>query len=295
MLGYRDSGHGRHAAQRAPRLVPPGRHRRGHRPAGGGHPPHPAAGHHHLRRRPARLPAPRPPAGARHLACWPSTAPATPTGTPSSASRSSRRSSTTRRGRGPGWSPIHEALLEPRRQVAVRREVVRAARTTTTGSRPRIDVGDFQCARSDVAAGPRHPGRPDRGVVVRARRRRAGRGLPVGGLDPRPVARRPDPRRPDRGRPVRRRARPSVERARRDDASSTASSSARRTSASTGPTTPTSWSRSPLAEVAGRRLRPDRRLHAGQAEGGRPDRAAVRPAPLGRGGDASSARLAARP
>ena len=50
----------------------------------------------------------------------------------------------------------------------------------------RLDVGEFLWARTAGAAGPRHAGRPDRGVVVRARRRRAGRGLPVGGLDPGP-------------------------------------------------------------------------------------------------------------
>ena len=38
MLGYRDSGHGRHRSQPASRLVPPGAARRGRRPARGGHP-----------------------------------------------------------------------------------------------------------------------------------------------------------------------------------------------------------------------------------------------------------------
>ena len=38
------------------------------------------------------------------------------------------------------------------------------------------------------AAGPRHPGRSQRGVLVRAVRRGAGRGVPLRGLDPGPVA-----------------------------------------------------------------------------------------------------------
>ena len=60
----------RHAGQpdqRASRVVPPGGHRRGHRPARRGDPPRAPAGRAHVRRRPARLPASRPPAGARHL------------------------------------------------------------------------------------------------------------------------------------------------------------------------------------------------------------------------------------
>jgi LmbE family N-acetylglucosaminyl deacetylase len=38
-----------------------------------------------------------------------------------------------------------------------------------------------------VAAGPRHPGRPQRALLVRPRRRSARHHLPLGGLDPRPV------------------------------------------------------------------------------------------------------------
>ena len=40
MLGYRDSGMADTEAEQPSRLLPPGRHRRGHRPAGGDHPSH---------------------------------------------------------------------------------------------------------------------------------------------------------------------------------------------------------------------------------------------------------------
>ncbi len=74
-------GHGRDRAERASRLLPPGRHRRGHRPAGGDHPPRASAGDHHLRRRPAaatRIPIT---CGCTTSRCWRSSGPATPTGT----------------------------------------------------------------------------------------------------------------------------------------------------------------------------------------------------------------------
>ena len=62
---------------------------------------------------------------------------------------------------------VHERLLAARRQVAVRREVVRAARPGPPlhdpARRQRVPVRPLR-----VAAGPRHPGRPDRGLVVRA-------------------------------------------------------------------------------------------------------------------------------
>src|SRR5690606_35837187 len=53
------------------------------------------------------------------------------------------------------------------------------------------------------AARARQPGRSDGGVLVRPRRPRACRDLPLGGLDPRPLARRRDPRERRRARPVR--------------------------------------------------------------------------------------------
>ncbi len=70
---------------------------------------------------------------------------------------------------------IHETPAAPRRQVAVRREVVRAP-----GHRPPHHDPDrrrrLPVRPVGVAAGPRHPGRPGRVVVVRPRRRRAQRG-----------------------------------------------------------------------------------------------------------------------
>ena len=169
MLGYRDSGMPDSEAERPPRLVPPGRPRRGDRPARRGHPPHAAAGHHHLRRRPAGLPASRPPAGARHLGA---------------GVRTRRRPGLVSRARravpaveavlldvvaGAGMLAIHEALIAARRRVAVRREAGSSAPTTTTGSPPGSTVGEFQWARTDAllrATPPRSI--PTRGVLVRA-------------------------------------------------------------------------------------------------------------------------------
>ena len=95
-----------------------------------------------------------------------------------------------------------------------------------------------------------------------------GRGLPVGGLDPRPFARRADPGVDDE-RDLFAGVR---ERVSTHDASSTGWSSARRTSASTAPTMPTSWSPCRSVDAAARRLRPDGRVHAWRAEGDRPHR-----------------------
>ena len=83
-----------------------------------------------------------------------------------------------------------------RRHVAVRREVVRAAGQRPPHHHPRRGRR-LPVRPLGVAACPRHAGRPDRVVVVRPRRRRDGRRLPVGGLDPRPLAgRRRSPPRP---------------------------------------------------------------------------------------------------
>ena len=51
-------GHARHRAEPAPRVVPHGADRRGHRAARRGHPPRAPAGHHHLQRRPGGYPHP---------------------------------------------------------------------------------------------------------------------------------------------------------------------------------------------------------------------------------------------
>ena len=126
MLGYRDSGMPGHRGQRRPRRLRQRAARRGGRPAGRGHPPerpqvivtygddqqgypHPD----HIRvhditvpafergRRPRRLPRGR-------------------------ASRGSRRSSTTRPGRGPAHRRHAREVPRARPRVALRRELVRA-------------------------------------------------------------------------------------------------------------------------------------------------------------------------
>ena len=70
---------------------------------------------------------------------------------------------------------VHEALLRLRGASPFDEKwfdrPVQDDRITT-----RIDVGDYLWARTGVAAGPRHAGRPERGVLVRALRRGAGRG-----------------------------------------------------------------------------------------------------------------------
>ena len=102
MLGYRDSGMPDSATERASRVVPPGRHRRGHRTTRRGHPPRSTTGHASpmaTTSADTRIPTT---SGCTTSRCSRSTAPATPTGIRSSASRSNRRSSTTRSGHGPG-------------------------------------------------------------------------------------------------------------------------------------------------------------------------------------------------
>ena len=141
MLGYRDSGMPDSEANADPESLRPGAARRGGRPAGRDHPPRPPAGDRHLRRRAERLPAPRPPPGARDQHAGLRRA-GDPTGTPRPASRGSRRSSTTRPGRGRASSSMHAKYPRARPRVAVQPGVVRPAvagrphhhlRSTSTG------------------------------------------------------------------------------------------------------------------------------------------------------------------
>ena len=195
MLGYRDSGMAESERQPDPDCFWQADIDEATGPAGRGDPAHAAAGDHHLQRRPAGVPASRPPARARHLGAG-----VRPRRRPRLVSRSGRAVAAV------------EALLhdvepapaggDPRgadeaaRRVAVRRAVVRA-------SRPRPSHHDPDRGRAvpvgahEGAAGPRHAGRPDRGLLVRAQRRPAGRDLPVRGLDPGALDRRTDPRAAD--------------------------------------------------------------------------------------------------
>ena len=166
MLGYRDSGMPDTEPNQHPDSLPPGRHRRGDRPAGGDHPAHPPAGDHHLRRRPVGLSAPRSPARPRHLGAGVRTGGRSRLVSRSSASRSRRRSSTTRSGRRQRIVAVHEAILARTGESPFSDEWLdrpsQDHRITT-----KVDVGDYLWARDRVVAGPRHPGRPDRRVVVR--------------------------------------------------------------------------------------------------------------------------------
>ena len=150
----------------------------------------------------------------------------------------------------------------------------------------RLDVSEFQFARSDVAAGPRHPGRSHRGVVVRPRRRRAQRDLPVGGLDPRPLRRRPDPRRPDRGRPLRRGPRPRRQRAQRMTSVQYRVVVGKKDERVDGPDDAELVVTAPLDVVTAADFDAAGGVHARPAQVDRADRPAVRPAALRRGGDA---------
>ncbi len=81
---------------------------------------------------------------------------------------------------------VHEAILEANGESPFEAEL---ARPSVAGS---PDHHQDRCQRlplgaRGLAASPRHPGRPVGGVVVRDRQRQDGRGLPVGGLDPRPL------------------------------------------------------------------------------------------------------------
>ena len=98
---------------------------------------------------------------------------------------------------------VHQALIEQARLVAVRGRLVRPAehrRTDHDADRHcRLPVG----AKRRVA-GPRHTDRPGGGLVVRARRRRAERGVAVGGVGARPQPGGADPGASHRERSVRR-------------------------------------------------------------------------------------------
>ena len=194
MLGYRDSGHARHAGQRAPRLLPPGRSRRGRRAARRGRAAREAASHPHLRGRPARSTRTPTTCGSTTSRSSPSSERAILTGIPSSGdpfqpSKLYYSSWSRRR-----MLAVHEALLARDGNVTVRREVVRTPRHGPPDHDPRrgrrLPVGPLA-----GAARACHAGRPEREVLVRAGRRRARRRLSVGGLDPRPFAGRADPRR----------------------------------------------------------------------------------------------------
>ncbi len=130
-------GHARQRGQRPPRELRQRPARRGRRAAGRGHPPRAAAGDHHLRRRPAGLPAPRPPAGARHQ-------PARLRGgrrprrpTPSSASRSQPvRSSTTSVWSRARIQATHDKFVELGHRVARSARTGSSAPARTTASPP---------------------------------------------------------------------------------------------------------------------------------------------------------------
>ena len=279
--------HGRHAAERAPRLVPPGRPRRGHRPARRRDPAHPAAGHPHLRRRPARLPAPRPPAGPRHL----------------------------RAGVRPGRRP--RLVPRARRAVPAVEAVLLDVVAGPHARRPRALLARDGKSPFDEKWFER-PDQDDR-ITTRHRRRR----LPVRPLRRRcgptpPRSTRPraggsaspttSSTRSTRGRtgssPARSSARSPTGRPRTtcSPACATASRSERdaddarvqyrvvvgkKDERVEGPDDADLVVTAPLDVVQAADFDADRRVHAGQAEVGRADRRAVRPAALGRGGGAA--------
>jgi hypothetical protein len=153
-------GHARQRGQCPSRVLRQRRPRRGGRPARRGDPGRAPAGDHHLRRRPARLPAPRPPEGARHLAAGLRTC-----GRPELVPRARR-----------ALAAVEDVLLDveqgpdrrpprghdpPPRRVAVRPGVARPARPGPPhhhqARHRRLPVGAHR-----LAQGSRHPGRPHR-------------------------------------------------------------------------------------------------------------------------------------
>ncbi len=155
-----------------------------------------AAGHHHLRRRPGRLPAPRPPAGPRHLACWRSTAPATPTGTPTPASRSQPSKLYYSVWAEAAWCvAMHELMIRLTGESPYEKDWFdrpsQDHRITT-----KIDVTGYRLGAHGRRCGPTPP-RSTRPMHRGGSARRGGAdgGLSVGGLDPGPVAGRSDPHR----------------------------------------------------------------------------------------------------
>ena len=242
------------------------------RPSGGWSPSSAARGpgHHHLRRRPARLPAPRPPPGPRHLGAG-----LRPRRRPRLVPRARRAVPAVEallldvvagphagRARGPldarGESPFDEKWFDRPDQDH---------RITT-----QIDVSEFQWARTGALRAHATQVDPDRGVLVRADRRRARRGVPVGGLDPRPLAGRADPRPTDASATCSPASRERGASSHVHGRCSTASSSAKKDERVDGPDDADLVLTVPLAVVAGRRLRRHRRVHARPAEGGRSHR-----------------------
>jgi hypothetical protein len=166
MLGYRDSGMAGSEANANPGQLRPGPPGRGGGAAGGHRPAHPAPGHGGLRRRPVGLSPPRPPAGPRDRPGRLRAA-GDPTGSPRPVRLAAgqallhefsvarfRRS--TRSSRSWAWS-------RPSTRVA---EAVggRARQEVTTS----VDISEFADVRGRGPAGPRHPGRPQVPVLVRA-------------------------------------------------------------------------------------------------------------------------------
>ena len=189
-LGYRDSGMAEYRDQRPPRRLRQRRPGRGHRPAGRPHPGRAAPGGADLRRA-RRLPPPRPHPHPRGLG---------------GRLRGRRRPRPLPRGRAA--LPAAQALLprhlqpgadgaDPRRggRPRDREPVRRVAGALGRGGRRHPRAGRHRTGRRGRLAGPaarrpdrpRHPDRPQQ-LLVRHPRRGRGRGVPLGGLHPGPVA-----------------------------------------------------------------------------------------------------------
>ena len=87
---------------------------------------------------------------------------------------------------------IHEMILKLKGESPFDAGLARSARAGPSHHHPDRRHG-VRVGADTSAPGARHPGGPERRLVVRCRRRPDDRGLPVGGLDPRPLARRVDP------------------------------------------------------------------------------------------------------
>ena len=182
MLGYRDSGMPDTEANADPSPSHRRRPRRGRRPAGGGHPPRPAAGASSPTATTSRATRTPTTCGCTTSRCWPSTRAGDPDWYPEL---------------GEPWQPLEAVLLGlvagrgcwpcTRRSCELGRESPfdekwferpdQDDRITT-----RIDVGDYLDARPQSLLAHATQVDPTEAFWFGLRRRGAGRGVPVGGL-----------------------------------------------------------------------------------------------------------------
>ena len=159
----------------------------------------------------------------------------------------------------------------------------------------RIDVAEYQFARSESLRAHATQVDPNEGWWFALADAELDRALPVGGLGARPLARRADPRRADRGRPVRRRPRPRRRASRGMTTVQYRIVVGKKDERVEGPDDADLVVTAPLDVVQAADFDPAVAFMRGKLKSAGPTGPAVRPVPLGRGRRRSSATLAARP